>query len=224
MESHENYMNGLLDLRMEWVISMVTEDVLRSDLLSLEPKDFYLKHIVKSHNWYFSDYLQVPPDEIIDKMDYFKEIVSIKLDISFHSLQIVGSAKTGYSLSPYKVLKPFHDETGESPSSDIDIAIVSERLFMKYWDDLRKTKGIWHQFYYKHLTESIFRGYINEKDIQHVDGLREKWDEMISPVNLSLQDSLGFVHPITYRLYRSWDDLEEYQIIGISKARKKLEG
>ncbi|MBR4401573.1 MAG: hypothetical protein IKT09_07845 [Synergistes sp.] len=203
----------------------MNREELQSDLLYLEPKDFYIKHIVKSHNWYFSDYLHVPPEEIVDKMDFFKEIVSKKLGISFHSLQIVGSAKTGYSLSPSKLFSPFHDEVqGASSSSDIDIAIISERLFLKFWDKLRKIKNIWHnQHYYKHLTESIFRGYINDKDLLKIDALREEWEEMIRPVNFSLQDKLGFVHPISYRLYRSWDDLEEYQIISITKARKALE-
>lgn len=87
---------------------MTTQEVLKEDLLTLEPKAFYLKHIVKSHNWYFSEYLHVPSNEIIDQMDFFKEIVSTNLGINFHSMQIVGSAKIGYSLSPKKVLQPFH--------------------------------------------------------------------------------------------------------------------
>ena len=58
---------------------------LKKDLMTLEPEEFYFKHIVKSRNWYFSEYLHIPPEEIVDKMDYFKEIVSIKLGISFHS-------------------------------------------------------------------------------------------------------------------------------------------
>ena len=201
---------------------MVEQD-LRADLTTLSAKDFYLKHIVKSHNWYFSDYLKVPQDELVDRMDYFKEIVSSKFKISFHSLQIVGSAKTGYSLSPQKVLRPFHDETPDGPSSDIDIAIISEKLYQKFWDELRHTKKIQYTHYYNQLTASIFRGYINEKDLLHIKGPCEEWEELVRPVNLSLQDNLGFVHPITYRLYRSWDDLEEYQIIGIGKAQKALE-
>lgn len=203
---------------------MAEQIKLKEDLRCLEPKDFYLKHIVKSHNWYFSDYLHIPQDEIVDKMDYFKEIVSTKLKISFHSLQIVGSAKTGYSLSPAKLFNPFHDEVQGQPRSDIDIAIVSERLFQQFWKDLRDVKGIWNKkVYYNRLTTSIFRGYINEKDLLKIDGPREKWEEMTRPINLSLQDNLGFVHPITYRIYRSWDDLEDYQIIGISNARRSLE-
>lgn len=204
---------------------MTKEELLRADLLSLEPKEFYMKHIVKSHNWYFSDYLHFSQEEIVDKMDYFKEIVSVKMNVNFHNVQIVGSAKVGYSLSPAKLFSPFHDEIPNKPSSDIDIAIISERLYKKFWDELRQVKKIrYKQRYYNHLTESIFRGYINEKDLLEVDGLCEEWEELIRPINVSLQDNLGFVHPITYRVYRDWDDLEEYQIIGISKARRSLEG
>ena len=94
---------------------MAGQTELQADLLSLNPQEFYLKHIVKSHNWYFSDYLHIPQDEIVDKMDYFKEIVSTELKISFHSLQIVGSAKTGYSLSPRKLFKPCLLYTSPSP-------------------------------------------------------------------------------------------------------------
>ena len=108
---------------------MATQDILKEDLLTLDPKAFYLKHIVKSHNWYFSDYLHFAPDEIVDKMDFFKEVVSTNLGINFHSMQIVGSAKTGYSLSPKKVLQPFHNRDGKIDSSDIDIAVISERLY-----------------------------------------------------------------------------------------------
>lgn len=221
--STRNYKQRFLNRERE--SRMDRQDILKSDLLSLAPKEFYLKHIVKSYNWYFSDYLKVPQNEIVDRMDYFKEIVSSYFGVSFHSLQIVGSAKTGYSLSPQKVLRPFHDEIPGEPSSDIDIAVISEKLFLGFWDKLRKVKGIWYnKRYYNHLTESIFRGYINEKDVLRIEGICEDWMALIDPVNMALQDKLGFIHPITYRLYRNWDDLEEYQIAGISKAQKALEG
>lgn len=203
---------------------MSIQDILRKDLLMLEPKEFYLKHIVKSHNWYFSNYLKIPHDEIVDKMDYFKEIVSTNLNINFHSLQIVGSAKTGYSLSPKKALRPFHNHDGGTDSSDIDIAIISEKLYSSFWTLLRKTEGIYNQHYYKYLTASVFRGYINDKHLQKIDGIREQWDNLVAPINMALQDNLRFEHPITYRIYRNWEDLEEYQLIGISKTKAVLEG
>lgn len=202
---------------------MAEHNVLLTDLRDLSPNEFYMKHIVKSHNWYFSEYLCIPAEDLVDRMDFFKEIVSTQLGISFHSLQIVGSAKTGYSLSPRKLFKPFHDENSGEPSSDIDIAIISERIFNGFWEKLRGIKGLWNQHYYDRLTGSIFRGYINDKDLLKIKGPREEWEELTRPINVSLQDNLGFVHPITYRVYRNWDDLEEYQIIGITKAKKALE-
>ena len=202
---------------------MPVQENLKTDLLTLGPKEFYLKHIIKSHNWYFSNYLCVPADELVDRMDCFKEIVSSNLNINFHSLQIVGSAKTGYSLSPKKVLQPFHDEVPGIPASDIDIAIVSQKLFERYWEKARHIKGIQYQPYYLNLTKSIFRGYINDKDLVEIGGVSRKWDVLIDPVNVALQEKLGFVHPITYRLYRSWEDLEDYQLAGISKAKRALE-
>ena len=170
---------------------MAEQGMLRNDLKSLDPKDFYLKHIVKSHNWYFSDYLHIPQDELVDRMDFFKEIVSTKMNINFHSLQIVGSAKTGYSLSPKKLLKPFHDETPGVPSSDIDIAIISDRLFQSFWGELRKKKGLWNQHYYGQLTESIFRGYINDKDLLKIPGPRERLEGLVNPINMTLQELQG---------------------------------
>lgn len=203
---------------------MPTQETLRSDLHLLEPKEFYMKYIVKSQNWYFSDYLRFPQDEIIDKMDYFKEIVSTNFGINFHNVQIVGSAKLGFSLSPHKLLIPFHDEVPGKPSSDVDIAIVSDRLFLRFWDDLRHINGLWHnRVYYNHLTESVFRGYINGSDLQKIAGVKTEWDQLIRPINVLLQDKLGIIHPITYRLYRGWDDIEDYQLISISKAKKALE-
>lgn len=202
---------------------MSKQEILRANLQALEPKEFYMKHIVKSHNWYFSDYLRIPQDELVDQMDCFKEIVSSSLKINFHNVQIVGSAKMGYSLSPRKLLHPFHDEVPGKPSSDIDIAIISEPLYVRFWSELRGIKGLWYKNYYKHLTESIFRGYISDGDLQKINGVNEQWDDLVRPINVALQDTLGFVHPITYRLYRSWDDLEEYQLIAISKAKNSLE-
>lgn len=204
---------------------MTPQEMIKSDLLNLDPYAFYMKHIVKSHNWYFSDYLHFPSNEIVDRMDHFKEIVSSHLQISFHSLQIVGSAKTGYSLSPKKLLTPFHDEIPGAPSSDIDIAIISDRLFHHFWSELRDIRGLWNkQPYFTYLTSSIFRGYINEKDLTAIPGPDKEWESLVRPINVKLQDSLGFVHPITYRLYRSWDDLQDYQIGGIAKVKRVLEG
>lgn len=198
---------------------------LRQDLLELPPREFYVKHILKSHNWYFSQYLKIKDEDIIDKMDLFKEIVSSNLKISFHNVQIVGSAKVGYSLSSKKILRPFHDERPDVESSDIDIAVVSDKLYNHFWDMLRQQKEIYYsynRFLYDIVTKSIFKGYIDEWTMLKIPVLGKEWRERVNPINISLQDTLFFMHPITYRLYRSWEDLEDYQIYSIFRANKTL--
>ena len=107
---------------------------------------------------------------------------------------------------------------------DIDIAIVSERLYQKYWDMLRGVQGIWYKVYYDKLTRALFKGYIDGHYLEKIDGIREEWSMMTGPANKELQFHLGIIHPITYRIYRYWDDLQEYQLTGIKKAKAALEG
>jgi hypothetical protein len=206
---------------------MINQLALKQDLQSLNPNEFYMKHIVKSNNWYFSEYLKTPPTEIIDKLDYFKEIVSRHFGISFHSLQIVGSAKIGYSLSPKKLLSPFHEESPHGKSSDIDVAIVSDKWYADVWGNLRRVEGIYNRIYYraayKSIVTEIFRGYINDFRLDQIDEFGTEWKKTISPLNKLLQDKIGILHPLTYRIYRSWEDLEDYQMIGIARAKKQLE-
>jgi predicted nucleotidyltransferase len=50
---------------------------------------------------------------------------------------LVGSAATGYSLSPLKAGRPFKRRSAEHPyASDIDIVIVNQGLFMQMWNVL----------------------------------------------------------------------------------------
>ena len=72
------------------------------------------------------------------------------------------------------------------------------------------------------LTRSIFRGYIDEKFLTGIEDIRTVWQKMKDPTNKSLQDKLSVMHPINYRIYRSWEDLEEYQLSGIVKACKTI--
>ena len=197
---------------------------IEKDLLELDPRDFYVKHILKTPNWYFSKYLCISDDEIIDKLDTFKEIVSTNLGVSFYGVQIVGSAKVGYSLAPDKVLKPFNDGIPGKDSSDIDVAVVSERLYNHFWDALRSLREVYYEtYYYTKISRSIYKGYIDEKSLIHFDKIKPEWNSMIVPTNILLQDKLSFVHPITYRIYRSWEDLEDYQIYSISQANTFLQ-
>jgi hypothetical protein len=197
-------------------------ETMKRELTELDERQFYIKYIVKTMNWYFSTYMNFDNAAMLEALDHLKEIVSDKLSVSFHSAHIVGSAKVGYSLSPRKPFKPFHEEEPGGDSSDIDIAIISNQLFNKFWHRLRQSYKTQYIAKYKQITSTIFQGYINEKDINTIDGIRNEWAELFAPITKCLQDELNIIHPITYRIYRSWEDLEQYQISGLVKLKERM--
>jgi len=203
---------------------ILDQDNIKKDIIALPEKDFYFKYIIKSGNWYFSEYQNTPDQEILDKMDLFKEIVSRNFNVSFHSAQIVGSAKLGVSLSPKKPFRKFisvaKDE--QEQESDIDVAIVSEKLFVKIWDEIRVSKKSEFVPRYNKIVNDIFNGYINDKDFKTIEAMRKEWEEKISKSNIRLQDDLSICHPISYRIYRNWEDLEEYQLSGIRLLKEEV--
>lgn len=200
------------------------EKVIKADIKQMEAREFYMKYIIKTNNWYFAEYQQTKGNELIDKMDRFKEIVSSSFGVSFHSAQMVGSAKLGMSLSPKKPFRHFVDKASDNSQkeSDIDIAIISNSLFEEIWDRIRieRRKNVIPK--YTTITNSIFRGYINDKEFKELDGLRKEWEEKISKCNILLQGELSIIHPISYRVYRNWEDLEDYQLDGIVKTKEVL--
>lgn len=64
--------------------------------------------------------------------DEIRTWLSLRLDVDKKSISVVGSARLGYSLSPFKLGNPF------SEASDLDLFIVSEVLFEKLKVDALK--------------------------------------------------------------------------------------
>lgn len=204
-------------------------DSLEKDLLEMEPREFYVKHILKTKNWYFSQYKKLDGDDFIDEIDRFREIISNGMGVNFHSVKIVGSAKLGYSLSPDHVLKPFVTSLEDEDKSDIDIAIVSIKMFDYLWDKIRHSKDIYspiNKACYLDTARSIYRGFIKENVLNKLKNVKRLWQEKVNPITTALQYEMSIEHPISYRIYRSWDDIEEYQVhsIYLSKSKKLQEG
>src|SRR5258708_25720991 len=62
--------------------------------------------------------------------DKWRRLLADELALQPESIRIVGSAATGFSLSPHKPGRPFRRVTGESSqSSDIDLALMDQSLF-----------------------------------------------------------------------------------------------
>ena len=201
-----------------------TIEEIKKDLVQLSAEQFYTKYIVRSDNWYFENVLAKPLSEHQKLTDEYKLIVSKGLDISINSITMVGSGKVGYSFSPTeKKLSPFNDDEKVRKLSDLDIAIVSDKLFSKFWNLFRiGYKGCLDYIYKVNVFRGIYRGYINESAIELVDECRKEWNILISDVKKRLYEELYIKHEIHFRLYRNWEDFEEYNLQSIKKIKEEI--
>lgn len=190
-------------------------DTIKSDVVALSTKDFLIKYLLKSDNWYFSEYLGLDSYMSIKRMECLKEILNDKLGVAYHNVLMVGSGKIGYSLSPFKKFKAFDED------SDIDIAIISIKMFNELWAKIRLASTEEHIFY-NSITSSIFRGFINEKHFSNIAFARQYWNNQILDLNRCIQEDVGIQHQINYRIYRSWEDLEDYHINGINALKNNI--
>lgn len=190
-------------------------DTIKSDVVALSTKDFLIKYLLKSDNWYFSEYLGLDSYMSIKRMECLKEILNDKLGVAYHNVLMVGSGKIGYSLSPFKKFKAFDED------SDIDIAIISLKMFNELWAKIRLASTEEHIFY-NSITSSIFRGFINEKHFSNIAFARQYWNNQILDLNRCIQEDVGIQHQINYRIYRSWEDLEDYHINGINALKNNI--
>lgn len=190
-------------------------DTIKSDVVTLSTKDFLIKYLLRSDNWYFSKYLGLDASMSIKRMEGLKEILNNKLEVAYHNVLMVGSGKIGYSLSPSKKFKAFDED------SDIDIAIISLKMFNEIWTKIRLASTCEH-ISYSSIASSIFRGFINEKQFSNIAFARQYWNNQISDLNRCIQEDIGIQHQINYRIYRSWEDLEDYHINGINTLKNNI--
>lgn len=207
-----------------------TLEEIKKDLYTLTEKQFYTKHIIRSDNWYLEKYLNKTPDEVIRLLDDYRLIISESMGVSFNSVMMVGSGKLGYSLSPpdtshpdlSKLFLPFNDNEMERKVSDLDIAIISDEIFQKYWKLFRKSFRMKYITTYSHIYQELYRGYINERNILEVEECRQEWNKTAAISKKKLHEELYFRHEISYRVYRSWEDFEEYNIQNIRKLKRQV--
>lgn len=199
---------------------MISEENIRNDLLHMDDISIVKKYLLNMDVWYFTCYQNLKYNEFIANLDLMNEIISDNLSISMKNILIVGSGKTGYSFSPYKALRKF--DSDKDNESDIDIALVSDKYFFEYWDLARRESSARFSRYYNEISSGIFQGFISKNALEDIPSIRKLWNDRVRITKKELKEKARFQHPINFRIYRSWEDLEEYHIKGINKLKKTV--
>jgi hypothetical protein len=183
------------------------------DLLGLTPDIFASQHIFEAVPFIFSG----------DLAAYvaWKTELGIRLGIDPRAIALVGSAGLGFSLNPDKSFKAF------DASSDVDVAVVSHRVFEFAWEHLRKlgaqqlSMSIEAQNAIKaHKRNYVFNGTIATDFILQYLPFASQW--------LPAFAHMAGVPPtenreIKARIYRDFESLREYQLRSVLAARTSLE-
>lgn len=126
-----------------------------------------------------------------DESTYFelKEEISEHFNIQQTQVYVVGSAKLGFSISPQKRFKDLDED------SDIDVAIIDEKLFDEYWkrvyslnidlisrseDDDKKYKRFIDYLFRGWVRPDYFPGKMSNEWFEYFKGLYGKYNRKVS--------------------------------------------
>jgi len=99
-----------------------TYEQLVATVIEQSPRDVVQRYILDLFPYCFKD-----SPELYWEL---REMVCFRLGIHPQNFAIAGSGKLGFSIAPKKLGKPFDD------GSDLDVILVSQRLFYEIWDKL----------------------------------------------------------------------------------------
>lgn len=156
----------------------------------------------------------------------FRKRIAEHWGIHFQDIHITGSASLGFSI---------FKNTEFTLDSDIDVAIVSEKLFDKIMQDIRKYQLRLREFRAE-LTSSEIKAYhrfleycamgwirpdlLPTNLVEEIKFLKEDWFNFFSSISNS-QSEVGN-YEVNAGVFKSHHHLEEYTLLGLRKIHKPL--
>ncbi len=165
-------------------------------------------------------------------MEILREHLRDSLDVLGDSTIVIGSARTGFSLSPDSAFRQFSDE------SDIDVLIVDQRIFDEIWSillkwhyprRLRGLQGVDNTWGTRRRRELYWGWFLPDKiryeGLSFPDVLKPLRD--ISTTWFNAFKSLSRLsqfsrRDVSGRLYRTWDHARLYQVDGLRQIKEVL--
>jgi hypothetical protein len=193
----------------------MTRDELRSLLNSQTDSEFVEHEILNRRPWIFDT------DEAYRS---WRVIVSSELGLGPDHVRIVGSAATGFSLSPLKPGRPFRQLPGvQGQTSDIDIALIDTNLFATAWDiivsfDRARRLGLSEDARAK-VRLDVYWGLVGQYSLPpNTDPARRV--RTVRAAAGRMPPLRGY--PIRCRVYRRVEDLLAYHTDSLRQLRREL--
>jgi hypothetical protein len=193
----------------------MTRGELRSLLNSRTDGEFVDREILESRPWIF---------DAAESYQTWRTSVASELGLEPHNVRIVGSAATGFSLSPLKPGRPFRRlEGADAQTSDIDIALIAPSLFVVAWEtilylDRRHRLGKAHEALGK-IRLDVYWGLVGQQSLpRNTDPARS----ILSAMSVAGRMPPLRGYPIRCRIYRRVEDLRAYHTESLRQLRREL--
>ncbi|MBD2212658.1 hypothetical protein H6G27_22685 [Nostoc linckia FACHB-104] len=132
------------------------------------------------------------------------------------NLHMVGSGKLSFSIAPKKLWNPFSD------TSDIDMAIISQRIFENFWSELYdfnillKSRTENEQKLYNRFLKNFFKGWIRPDLFPFGYPGKNKWLDYCRSISYKFSEQ-----KVNCAIYYNFDFFEKYHISNINKLRQE---
>lgn len=190
------------------VLSEFKEDLLNK---SISDKEIVDKYILFGTPYIFRE----------DERKYYslKKVIADHFGISQTNVIMVGSAKLGFSIAPHKLFRKITDE------SDIDVVIISEKLFDSFWESLFEfninitSRTEKEDQTYKKFLEYFFRGWLRPDKFPFNYHNKQQWFDFFKRISYKDYDK----RKVTGAIYRNEYFFRKYHENNIKEIRIGVE-
>lgn len=157
-------------------------------------------------------------DKALEAYHNLKIAVSNELQVPLKNVAIVGSAKVGYSLTPGNNFSAFHAE------SDLDLVVVSPKLFNELWENYLSFVNSFSGCTYAPIAKNIFKHFV-AINVEKITGEELRffadWVTRVGVLKRKLQLDFKMPVEINYRVYDTWEYVERYHVAGLNELMVK---
>lgn len=172
-------------------------ETIADEIMAVPVPWFFVNHFTQDANQKFAD---------------FKLYMAQKFTTPATNIFICGSALLGYSLSPQKDFADFNDK------SDIDIVIISKKLFDRFWENYFNDYVLsrLNKAAYTTTAKAVFKRFIDfHSSYSQNTKIYREWEKQTSGYQKDLQIIFNFPENVSYRIYRSYIDYKQNLIKNI---------
>lgn len=194
----------------------MTVEEMKAAIESKSADEIYNELFISGEVWIFK---HIFGEQWFYQYDKFKKYVAKKLDVHYNNIGIAGSAKLGFSINPSKKYKLFN------ANSDLDIIVVSQKLFSEFWEQYLKDS-------YNPTTKinkigkvsfCVFRKYMTLDSFRNNE-YYNNWLRKTGGFEKDIQLRFQIENAIHYRIFESWDSVKMYYMSSINALKGSEEG